>query len=350
VPFGNAIDWGLTTVASAVDGVVARVHVGRNLRASVPSLGEHEEWPELEAITADYDRPEHFSNPGSFFPEPPAAEPLVTTVRELAAGGRVLDARWATCAPFRTARGEDPVATRDDAAARLFLHGEPARTAVILVHGYLGGGYLVEEQIWPVRWLYDRGVDVALATLPFHGVRRRRSGGGSPGFPTADPRVTNEGMRQAMFELRGLMRFFRARKTMRVGAMGMSLGGYSVSLLATLEPQLAFAVPVVPLADLTEFARGHALDPASIDQVQASHAARARVHRVVSPLARPSLVAPERVVVVGAALDRIAPPSHARALAEHFGAHLELLRGGHLLQYGRALSVPAVEKLVEQHG
>lgn len=36
--------------------------------------------------------------------------------------------------------------------------------------------------------------------------------------------------------------------------MGMSLGGYSTSLLATVEPRLAFAVPIIPLASVADFA------------------------------------------------------------------------------------------------
>jgi dienelactone hydrolase len=339
----------LESVAAAVDGLVARAHVGPNLRASVPRLGDNEEWPDLAAATAEYDRPEHYQNPGSFFPEPGAAAPQLTEVRPLGITGRVFDARWPSCAPFSRNMPATPPATVEShqGAARLFLHREPPRAAAMLIHGYLGGRYLVEEQVWPVRALYQRGVDVALFTLPFHGVRKAAGARGAPGFPSADPRVTNEGVRQAIFDLRGLMRFFHARGTPRVGAMGMSLGGYTTALLATLEPALAFAVPVVPLADLTEFARGHVPDPAPLETVRASHAERVRAHRVVSPFARPSVIAPERVVVVGAAVDRMAPPAHAQALAEHFKAPLELLPGGHLLMFGRALTLGAVERLVD---
>ncbi len=348
VSLASAIDRGLASVASTVDGVMARVHIGPNLRNPSASLRDDEEWPDLAETVAAYDRPEHYSDSRTFFAEPGPVTPRLTEVRRFGSEGRVVDARWESCAPFLKGREGEAVSRGDDAAARLFLHREPARAAVVLIHGYLGGSYLFEEQVWPVRRLFRRGVDVALLTLPFHGLRARRGPRGSPGFPSADPRVTVEGIRKALFELRALMRLFHERQTLRVGAMGMSLGGYLTALLATLEPRLAFSVPVVPLADLTEFARGHVLDPESIAAVQASHAARARVNRVISPLVRPSLVAPERVVVVGAALDRIAPPSHAEALAAHFGAQLEMLPGGHVLQLGRPASLRAVERLVDQ--
>jgi len=43
------------------------------------------------------------------------------------------------------------------------------------------------------------------------------------------------------------MRHLRAAGTGPVGAFGMSLGGYTVALLASVEPQLAFAVPMIPI-------------------------------------------------------------------------------------------------------
>ena len=57
--------------------------------------------------------------------------------------------------------------------------------------------------------------------------------------------------------------------------------------------------------------------------------------KLVSPLDRVPLVAPERVLVQSARGDRIAPPEHAERLAKHFhGVHLAF-NGGHVLQLGR---------------
>jgi dienelactone hydrolase len=218
---------------------------------------------------------------------------------------------------------------------------------MILVHGYLGGRYSLEDRIWAARTLYARGVDVALATLPFHGVRAA-SHVSPPMFPSADARVTIEATRQAVFDLRGLLLLLRARGAKTVGAMGMSLGGYCVALLATLEPELAFAVPIVPLADLSDFARGRVPEPRSCAEARVSSRALSETLRVTSPLARPSKLSPDRVLVVGAAADRIAPLSHARELAAHFEARLEIMAGGHLLQLGRGRALESVNRFIER--
>lgn len=218
-----------------------------------------------------------------------------------------------------------------DATARLFVHQRPARTTIMLVHGYLGGYYRLEERIWAARELYGCGFDLAIATLPHHGVRATL---GPPAFPCADPTATIANVRQSIHELRGLLRILQARGAQTVGAMGMSLGGYLVALLATLEPQLGFAVPIVPLSDLTDFASGVVPNP----RTRAEAATDADVLAITSPLSRPSRIAANRMLVVGAENDRIAPLSHAEELADHLGAELEVSGGGHFLQQGRDIA------------
>lgn len=266
------------------------------------------------------------------FPAPPL--PTLELVRVATAG--LADAVW-------DARWSDPLAgPRDRAAARLFLHRVPARSTVLLVHGYLGGDYRVERWLWPVRRLLRRGHDVALVTLPGHGVRAPRDG--AHPYPSRDAHATARTTRQAIRELRGLLAFFRARGS-AVGAAGVSLGGFLVALLATVEPELSFAIPVVPLSDLTAFAMGQVPDTASRAQIERALPAAALAHLSTSPLARPSLLPLGRVVVLGAIGDRIAPPSHAMELAHHFGGALELFPGGHLLQPSHGRLLRAIDRL-----
>ncbi len=51
------------------------------------------------------------------------------------------------------------------------------------------------------------------------------------------------------------MAWLRQEEHPEVGVMGMSLGGYTAALLATVESGLSFCVPVIPLASLADFAR-----------------------------------------------------------------------------------------------
>jgi pimeloyl-ACP methyl ester carboxylesterase len=235
------------------------------------------------------------------------------------------------------------------AFARLYLGEGSERSAAILVHGYRGGQLAIEERVWPVRWLLDRGVDVALFILPFHGPRA--PSGLSPRFPSSDPRFTNEGFRQAIADLRALVRFFKeARRAPHVGAMGMSLGGFTVSLLATVEPELDFVVPIIPLCSFADVAHAAGRLVGSPAEQELQRALLDRAHHVVSPLARPSKVPAEAALVIAGEADRITPIAHARRIATHLGADLVSFHGGHLLQLGRSEGFRAVGRMLGKQG
>jgi pimeloyl-ACP methyl ester carboxylesterase len=234
------------------------------------------------------------------------------------------------------------------AAARLFLHDGPARPAVLLIHGYRCGQWSIEERVWPIDWLFQRGLDVVIPVLPFHAVRAHRSAAAL--FPSSDPRMTVEGFRQSVHDLRALMDMLRARGAPAAGSMGMSLGGYTTSLLATIDEKLDFAVPMIPLASIADLARAGGRFVGDVEQQRLQFEGLEAALRVVSPLARPSRIARDRVLILAAAGDRITPPSHARWLANHFGAPLTTFHGGHLLQFGRAQGFRAAGKMLGRLG
>ncbi len=168
-----------------------------------------------------------------------------------------------------------------------------------------------------------------------------------PPFPGRDPALTVEGFRQAVADLRDFVRFLRRDRGHRaVGLVGMSLGGYTAALTATVEPELDFLVPVIPLACLADFAREQDNLPPGAQRGSVFEEALRRTYREVSPLARPSLMGPGRTLVVGARADRITQVSHARRLAHHFSAPLHTWPGGHLLQWGRGEAFSRIEQLL----
>lgn len=282
-----------------------------------------------------------------FHPETRRITPRSRFVRRMPEGGSLLELRW----PSDRSTWLDELADllrdprNDLAAARLWTHATPRRT-VVLVHGYMAGQWAAEQRLWAIDRMYRNGWDVALFILPYHGVRADPRRIAAPRFPSRDPRRTNESFRHAVADLRDLVSWLRARGAPSVGLMGMSLGGYTVSLTATVEPDLDFLVPVIPLASIADFAlaRGHlGRGSSATDQ----HAALDRAHRVVCPLSREPLVAPERTFVVAAAGDRITPIHHAERLAEHFGSEMHVWPGSHLLQVGRDAAYRRVERFLE---
>ncbi len=326
---------------------------GANAAAAGPEASDagHErrvtEWRQMASV---YDDPRWVSEPDGFFVPPEAGGGRVTRVGSYEGWGEVLDVRWSSAiAPHCEALRARIEAHEENAVghARLFAHRDRPRPAAVLVHGYLGGVLALEERLWPVRALYEQGLDVALFVLPYHGARRR-SQVSRPVFPSSDPRLTVEGFRQAIFDLRWLKGWLEARGASSVGVMGMSLGGYTTALLATVEAGLSFAVPLVPLASLADFARDGGRLVGTAAQRGEQHAALDDIYRVVSPLARPSRLPVDRVVVVAGRFDRVTPVAHAERLAQHLGAQLELFDGGHLLQIGRAEALAPLERIVER--
>ena len=322
--------------AAAFDRAVTKAAQARGRRSrprgASESLTHHERLDGLARLAAPY---EDALADATWVREPQLIAPRRRAIRGWTTA-EIHDLRWASSfeplveaiAP-RYLRQENNL----EAVARVFRHREP-RPAVVLIHGYLGGQQAFEEKAWPTRWLFDElGLDLAFFVLPFHGPRRRKDG--PPAFPSSDPRVTVEGFRQAVTDLRDLIHWLRTTGSPSVGVMGMSLGGYTTALAATVEPELAFAVPVIPLASIAAFAREQGrLDP-DPHRGRLEEDALERVHARVSPLQRRLAIDPERVLVVAAEADRITPKRHAERIAEHFEAPLTSFPGGHLLQFGR---------------
>lgn len=346
----------LTSAASTFDSAIGSTLLLRRRRqpghADPEALSHDERMARLEELRDLYDRAEHYASDSSFFPEPREITPITTPVRLITGPGpgKVVDVTWPShfdvvCEDVREKYLAHPKNRRG--AARLFLHENPARPVVILIHGYLCGQYPLEERIWPVQWLFERGLDVALFVLPFHAVRTDDR---SPRFPGGDPRITNEAFRQAIHDLRTLSAYLRRRGAESVGVMGMSLGGYTTSLLATLEDELAFAVPIIPLASIPEIARSAGRFVGSPREQELQYEALDAVHRPVSPLSRPPRIDRDRMLILAASGDKITPLEHARRLADHFGAPLETFHGGHILQFGRADAFRSVGRMLGRLG
>lgn len=283
-----------------------------------------------------------------FFAEPRAIVPGERLVRTLPQGGVVTDLSWQS--GFTTIDpevSERYASARENsvAVARRYQRGQQ-RPAVIMIHGYMAGPFAFEERIWPLSRLAQAGFDVVLFTLPFHGLRVRAGRGAVPEFPGEDPRLNVEGFRQAVFDLQNLIGWLLAQGHPRVGAIGMSLGGYTAALLATVEPRLDFVVPVIPLSSLSDFAREQGSLSPMAEEAAAQHALLESIYRRVNPVARPALVPPERCLVVSAKADRVTPAAHARRLSVHLRAPLQSFYGGHLLQLGRGEAFDRVIELM----
>lgn len=339
------------SAASAVDrAVVAAMQArGKRQRAWTEAISHAERLAYLAEVHRVYTTGGLVEEASRFFPAPPKPDLALRAVRP-----GVWDASWPSAfEPFLSDVAERYLSRVENrmARARLFLAGSAdaptTRPAIIAVHGYMGGHWLIEESAWPLDWLLRRGLDVALPVLPFHAARAgtRR---GAPAFPSSDPRMTNEGFRQAVTDIRSIVRWLRDRGAPQVGVVGMSLGGCTSALLATVTDEIDFVVPIIPLASVADFARdqGHL---GAGNEAEQQHAALERANWVASPLARPLKVPLARTLIVGAEHDRVTPIAHARRLAKHFGCEMLTIGGSHLVQIGRSEAFRALASLLERH-
>jgi hypothetical protein len=355
-------------------------------RSRAEGLGHDQRLLALRVIASFYNRPEFLSRDSALLPRPRPITPRLSRVRAYGRSGQVLDLSWPS--EFEPLWSEAAVAAHveslasearealalpagvdvsqalralgidrsgelrekylraranQNAHARWFRHRDGPRPCIVLIHGYMSGHYAIEERMWPLRRLFESGLDVALTVLPLHGLRRAEARGYlPPSFPSSDPRFTIEGFRQLVFDHRALFDFLLAGRAASLGVMGMSLGGYSAALLATLESTLQFAVMFVPLAAIEDFAHRQGRMVGSVEQQLAQRDALGRAQWPISPFARPSLVPSDRSAVLAGEADQVTGLIQGRRLAEHFGAPLSLFHGGHLLHAGRSLAfVPA---------
>ena len=219
------------------------------------------------------------------------------------------------------------------------------RPVLVVLHGWGGGNHWVTERTFTVEYWLRHGWDVAAFVLPFHGDRapgthRLRSGAL---FPSINLVRTNEGFGQAIYDLRALARFLRGRGAPAVGALGMSLGGYTTALWASVAGPddvggIDFAVAMIPAVSMARLMWRHGeASPERVRAVKAgiSEDLLAEAFAVHTPTTRPARPARDRLFVIAGRGDQITPPDQAQALAAHWGVDVRWFDGGHLAQLGR---------------
>lgn len=229
-------------------------------------------------------------------------------------------ARWTACVANRTAH------------AWILRRGSGAGPWLVCIHGYEMGRAGLDIRAFGAHELRERGLNVALPVLPLHGPRRRGrfSGEGFLGPHFVD---TVHAEAQAMWDIRRILSWIRTLGGGPIGVMGLSLGGYNTALLAALEAELAVVVAGIPATDFTRLTWRHAA-PLQIRYAErygvAAEDAQALL-RVVSPLALPPLVAPQRRFVFAGVADRLVPPDQPRDLWRHWDRPRAVwYQGGHL--------------------
>ena len=132
--------------------------------------------------------------------------------------------------------------------AQHWRHDDGPRPTLCVIHGFMGSSYLVNGRFFTLPWYYRSGYDVLMYTLPFHGRRAEKfspfSGfgyfaGGLAGFA--------EAMAQAVHDFRSIVDYLRHTGVDRIALTGISLGGYTSALVASVDDRLEAVIPNCPV-------------------------------------------------------------------------------------------------------
>jgi len=217
--------------------------------------------------------------------------------------------RWATYEHNRTA------------VATVLRHRDRPRPWVVGIHGFgMGRAFMDFVGLHAMRLHRQLGLNVALPVLPLHGPRKisRVSGEEFLGFDLVN---TVHGLTQAVWDVRRLISWIQTQEPRGIAAYGVSLGGYTAALLAGIDDRLECAIAGIPVVDFPALISAHSPTQLRLRAIEHEilNGNAEVVYHVISPLAFTPAVAPGRRYIFAGLGDRLARPSQARRLWEHWG-------------------------------
>lgn len=290
---------------------------------------------ELEE-TLDWVRAGGWMNePASFHETPPSMGPVAVAPARTAGLDYEVMRYQSEFEPRRGAPGRDRwlgYVNNRNAEVRI-IRAQRSRDWLICIHGLAMGHAPFDLRAMGAGWLHRRGVNLAFPVLPLHGSRAIRSAASGAGFITGDVTNTLHALTQTAWDVRRLVAWLREEGAERVGLVGLSLGGYSTALVASLEDDIDCAIAGIPAAEFGELTCYHASGRA----LAAAAAARITPERIataltpVAPLMLTPRIRREQRFIFGALADRFVPPTQVEALWRHWDRpEITWYPGGHL--------------------
>ena len=314
-----ALSWRLTAQVALDEALLGYM---KSPRRFPPGADYAEIGRELERAAALYTELGFVEDPGAYHREP---EPVSPAIRRGRAGNTAFERlSWPSAYrphPREPGRRRWEAYSANRTAHAWVIRGDPGRPWLVCIHGFGTGQPISDFYAFKARRLHrELGLNLLFPVLPVHGPRRASRMGGAE---LMSHQLQNFvlGMAQAMVDIRGAIGWAREQGAERVGVYGMSLGGYVAALLATIQPGLEFVLAGAPLSDVPALFKHHSTATLRkrVDPTGTLGDTARIVHTVVSPLARPALLPPERLAIFAGLGDRMAPPDQAHRLWEHWG-------------------------------
>ncbi|BBX90106.1 peptidase [Mycolicibacterium boenickei] len=283
-------------------------------------------------------------DPAVSFPAP-TRPPLVSTRRanpiaELIAHGRVENIRFDSSFTAVNPGMRDlcgGFARNNVVRAQHWRHDDGPHPTLCVIHGFMGSPYLANGLFLSLPWFYRSGYDVLLYTLPFHGRRAERfSPFSGYGFFSHGFAGFSEAMAQAVHDFRSVIDYLESTGVDRIALTGISLGGFTSALLASVDNRIQAVVPNVPVVTpdrtVDEWFPANKLVALQRLVARTDPALTEAAARYASPLNYRPLVPKERRLIITGLGDRLAPPQQAEMLWEHWDrCAFHWFPGNHLL-------------------
>ncbi len=242
------------------------------------------------------------------------------------------------------------------AIAQYWTHDNGPRPTICVVHGFLADPYWVNSLFLGLPWFYQMGYDILLYTLPFHGARQ---GAWSPfsghGYFANGISHISETVAHSIYDFRIFLNYLEQQAVPRIGVTGISLGGYTSALLAAVEERLHFCIPNVPVVSMLDLILqwfpASAVIKAGMRLSGMSVREARHIMAVHCPLTYAPRIPKERLMIIGGAGDRFAPPKQARLLWDHWdrpGIHW--FPGNHILHLDQGRYLKDVRQFLDAIG
>ncbi len=311
----------LAAVVASDEAVLATLAVAHNglLDQDLERVAE-----EVEAAVALFDARGWLEKPASFHVEPQAAAPRVRRGR---AAGLEFEHLFfeSGYAPHDEMPGRERWLAREanrTAHAWMLRHADARpRPWLLCIHGYGMGRPWVDLPAFQAERLHQHlGLNLLFPVLPLHGPRRAGLGRKEV-FLGGDVMDAVHGEAQAIWDIRRLLRWVKTEgEATSVGFHGISLGGYTTALLASLEEELACVIAGIPVTDFLRliFRLTPTFALREMERVQLERKSLDEVTSVISPLVLPPVVPRERRFIYAGTADRIVTPDQVRDLWRHW--------------------------------
>ncbi len=216
--------------------------------------------------------------------------------------------RWLGYLPNRTAH------------AHVLRHPGPPRPWLVCIHGYQMGKPTEDFGAFDSRLFHRKyGFNLVMPTLPLHGPRKigRFSG---DGFMSGDVLDSIHGETQGLWDIRRILSWVRAQEAPSIGVYGLSLGGYTASMLTGIETGLDFVIAGIPMTSLSATYWDHLPDHVVRMYLECGLTLERleQVTQVVSPIHVAPKVPKEGRAIFGGVGDRLVSADQVVTLARHW--------------------------------